>query len=171
MKWAWGTFAALVFTAFASAFISPTKFYGRVQAVQPETPQDPLAIVTIGSWMEKSLPTDVDSALEFVKHSQMLLLYVPPCDGVDSSIVKTIAGRFTPFNLSRLNKSGQKQWFGPLMVRLSDSTHCPIFARLRERRWTEVLIGPDADVNDGYTELLRRYKRERVDRLEEMFQK
>ena len=129
--------------------------------------------ININSWQHGALLTDIDSALARARRAEILILTVPECVDGDSQRVKEVAGRFTPFDLEGIETSGRWQWDRPLIVRLADSAHCPIFLGLRERRWTEIIFAGDeqanAKINSAYSELLRRYKRERVDRMEEMF--
>jgi len=51
-----------------------------------------------------------------------------------------IVGRFLPEGLNDIQPSGTWQWDGPLVIFVADSSDCPAFNILRERRWTEILV-------------------------------
>ena len=132
-------------------------------------------IVDITSWSSDSLPANIDSVLKFTTKDDGMWLHVPSCQDVDISLVQDVAGRFTPWKLQGILPTGLKQWDRPLVVQLDDSLGCYLFTILAERRWTKVIIGTgherDMEAYTNLRDMIRRYQRERVERMEEMFRK
>jgi len=178
MKWAWGIGLALTATAWVSATVilkpvpQPNCRWGDIYA---ETGND-VGLILVTGWKTSSLPGDLERALEFLrKTSNGLIVYIAPCIGADSSCMDEVIGRLTPQKLSSgVYPAGEWQWDKPLVVVLKDSASCDRFLMLRERRWTEVVADTSMVSEQGAKILwgmVRRYKRERVDRMEEMFRK
>jgi hypothetical protein len=165
----------LMSAASALAVDEPVEYtYGAVRVYEDRL-GSPRAIIEITAWAT-SLPTDIDSALDqHAQYTDGIHLHISDCRTADPDLVREAAGRFTQWKLREIVPTGAWQWDRPLVIQLPDSTACPIFMNFRERRWTSVVIGDSTEQQQTvYRELLdliRRYKREQVDRMEEMFRK
>lgn len=179
--------AVLLLTEAASFAFQPRLWhYGDVHVIASWPPSiEPkevrAAAMWLRGWNRPSLLTDLDKGLERARKdstlqrpgaANVLVVRIADCIIADSFRVLEAAGRFTPWDLSCIQSSGYWQWDKPLVILMEDSISCPIFFGLRERRWTEVLVGDDTlQYYDRTQDLIRRYKRERTDRMEEMFRK
>lgn len=130
------------------------------------------AYLYIDAWDDSALTANLDSALDEVKDIDVLILDKPDCRAVDALRLAEVAGRFTPWDLQVIQPTGTWQWNKPLIITLKDSTTCPLFLKLLQRRWTEVLIGDEAShTREHARDMAKRWKREREDRMEKLFQK
>ncbi len=128
--------------------------------------------ITISTWDSTNLIDNIDSALYNVRNDDVLFLSIPDCREADLARVKEVMGRFVAQSVTGIVPSGQIQWGKPLFLMMQDSLSCPWIFGLRERRWTKFIILDSPYIStEENADMVRRYKRERVDRMEEMFRK
>lgn len=131
-----------------------------------------IALMSFDSWESDALLMDVDSALSYAHEAQGLILRVPRCKEEYAPVIAELRARLTPFKLGENTPAKVEGWDRPLVIVLPDSFSCMLLWQMRMRRWTEVLSGDDAKkAHERMADMIRRWKRERVERMEKMFQK